>query len=101
MFKLLKLAFVVGALAAVWMLVPIGGRTLDARWKSAGSPGAFARAAWAELDRALSSPPPPSKGSGPAGGREKQPERAARPSEAHTERDRQAVDRIVADRLRH
>jgi hypothetical protein len=98
MFKLLKLAFVVGALAAVWMLLPVSGRTLHARWTAAGSPEAFARATWAELDRALSAPPAPS----PKAKREREPAaaRPARPTEAHTERDRQAVDRIVAEHLK-
>jgi hypothetical protein len=95
MFKLVKLAFVLGALAAVWMLVPIGGRTLHARWTAAGSPGAFARATWAELDRAFAAAPPP-KAKAPATERE----RAARPTEAHTERDREAVDRILAEHLK-
>ena len=98
MFKLVKLAFVVGALAAVWMLVPVGGRTLHARWTAAGSPEAFARAAWAELDRALRSPSPPAAAKGkPAAGPS---DRAARPTEAHTERDRKAVDQIVAEHLK-
>jgi len=100
MFKLLKLAFVVGALAAVWMLVPVGGRTLHARWAAAGSPEAFARAAWAELDRALAKAPEPAAKAKPgAAGRE--PAKPTRPTEAHTERDRQAVDKILAEHLRN
>jgi hypothetical protein len=98
MFKLLKLAFVVGALAAVWMLVPIGGRTLHARWTAAGGPEAFARAAWAELDKALAKEPAPKAKPG-AGGREPAAARGARPTEAHSERDRQAVDKILAEAL--
>lgn len=96
MFKLVKLAFVVGALAAVWMLVPIHGRTLDARWTAAaGSPGAFAKATWAELDEALSAPPKP------APAPKAKPGAPARPTEAHTEKDRRAVDKIVAEHLRN
>jgi len=97
MFKLVKLALVVGALAAVWMLVPISGRTLHARWVAAGSPEAFARAGWAELDRALSTPPAPP----PKAKHDREPVagRAPRPTEAHTDRDRQAVDKIVAEHL--
>jgi len=95
MFKLVKLAFVVGALAAVWMLVPIHGRTLDARWSAAGSLGAFARAGWAELDLALSADPKPAPA--PKG----KPGAPTRPTEAHTEKDRQAVDKIVAEHLRN
>jgi hypothetical protein len=96
MFKLVKLAIVAGALAAVWMLVPVGGRTLHARWTAAGSPGAFARASWAELDRAFSGEP-----RAKAKGKERVAEPATRPTEAHTEQDRRAVDQIVAKHLRN
>src|SRR5574341_508383 len=99
MFKLVKIAFVVGALAAVWMLVPVGGRTLQARWTSAGSAAAFARQSWAELDRAFAAPPG-GEGKAKAGATERAPERAGRPTEAHTDRDRRAVDRIVAEHLK-
>ena len=95
MFKLLKFAFVVGALAAVWMLVPMGGRTLQARWEAAGSPAAFAHGAWSELDKAFSAAPAAKPKAAPA-----DRERATRPSEAHTEKDRRAVDQIVAEHLR-
>lgn len=95
MFKLLKLALVVGALVAVWMLVPVGGRTLQARWDAAGGPAAFARGVWGELDRAFASPPAAKPKGSPA-----ERERATRPTEAHTERDRKAVDQIVAEHLK-
>lgn len=96
MFKLLKLALVVGALAAVWMLVPVGGRTLGARWRAAGDAEAFVVAGWGELRRAFAAAPAPKQKTPPA-----QPRGAdrARPAEQHTERDRQAVDRIVAEHL--
>lgn len=97
MFKLVKLAFVVGALAAVWMLVPVGGRTLHARWTAAGSPVAFARASWAELDRAFSGDPRPEPKAKAAPAER---ERATRPTEAHSERDRQAVEKILAEHLK-
>ena len=100
MFKLLKLAFVVGALAAVWTLVPIGGRTLHARWTAAGSPAAFAKAGWAELDRAFSAPAAPARSKPAPAASGRTPERAARPTEAHTDRDRRAVDQIVAEHLK-
>lgn len=95
MFKLLKLAVVLGALAAVWMLVPIGGRTLHARWTAAPGVEGFARGCWAELDRAFRAPPPAKAKPAPA-----ERERATRPTEAHTDRDRRAVDQIVAEHLR-
>lgn len=99
MFKLVKFAFVIGALAAVWTLVPVAGRTLHARWSAASGPQAFAKGLWTDLDRALASKPgddkaraaPPAKGKAPAG----------RPDESVTEQDRKALDRIVAERLRH
>lgn len=95
MFKLLKLAFVVGALVAVWMLVPVGGRTLQARWDAAASPAAFAKGGWAELERAFASTPPAKPKPAPQAH-----ERATRPTEAHSDRDRQAVDQIVAEHLK-
>lgn len=95
MFKLLKLAVVAGALAAVWTLVPLHGRTLQARWSAAEGPGAFARGCWAELDRAFAVPPAAKPKAAPA-----ERERATRPTEAHTDRDRRAVDQIVAEHLR-
>ncbi|MGB8929983.1 MAG: hypothetical protein WCC48_01905 [Anaeromyxobacteraceae bacterium] len=99
MFKLLKLAIVVGALAAVWMLVPIGGRTLQARWSAAADAEAFAVSGWAELKHAAEAPKVKPKAGIPAQARAG--DRAARPAEQHTERDRKAVDRIVAEHLKH
>jgi hypothetical protein len=98
MFKLLKLCLVVGALAAVWMLVPVGGRTLQARWTAAGSAEAFAAGCWGELKRAADGAPAKPKTPTPAQARAG--ERAARPAEQHSERDRQAVDRIVSEHLK-
>jgi hypothetical protein len=96
MFKLLKLTLVVGALAAVWMLVPVRGRTLEARWRAAGSPEAFAVAGWSELRRAFEAAPPAKPRPQPSGA-----DKASSPAEQHTERDRQAVDRIVAEHLKN
>jgi hypothetical protein len=100
MFKLLKLAIVVGALAAVWTFVPVGGKTLQARWTAAGSPMAFVSGGWAELNRALQSEPPAAKPRAGTGARGRAGEKPDRPVEGHTERDREAVDRIVAEHLR-
>lgn len=96
MFKLLKLALVVGALAAVWLLVPIRGRTLEARWRAAGSAEKFAVAGWSELKRAFEAAPPAKPRPPPANAA-----KPTRPAEQHTERDRQAVDRIVAEHLKN
>lgn len=102
MFKLLKLAVVAAALAAVWILVPISGRTLQARWGASPSALAFAQAGWAELARALAAEPTPPAAKSRAGSavKARSPERQERPTEAHTERDRQAVDQILAKHLR-
>jgi hypothetical protein len=102
MFKLLKLAIVAAALAAVWILVPIHGRTLQARWGAAPTALAFARAGWAELARALSAEPaaPAAKPKAGATVKGRTTERPDRPTEAHTEHDRQAVDQILAKHLR-
>jgi hypothetical protein len=99
MFKLVKFAFVVGALAAVWALVPVAGRTLHARWSSASGPQAFAKGLWTDLDRALASKPGDDKAKAAAPAKGKAP--ATRPSEAVTEQDRKALDQIVAERLKH
>jgi hypothetical protein len=93
----LKLAVAVGALWAVWAFVPLGGRTLDDRWRAAPTARAFAGRGWRELaarfDRSATARPgprtPPDRGA-----------RDPRPTEGHTEADRKAVDRIVSRSLR-
>lgn len=99
MFKLVKFAFVVGALAAVWTLVPVAGRTLHARWTAAPGVEAFAKGIWTDLDRALASKPGEEKAKASAPAKGKAP--ATRPTESVTERDRKALDQIVAERLKH
>ena len=99
MFKLVKFAFVVGALAAVWTLVPVAGRTLHARWTAAPGVEAFAKGLWTDLDRALASKPGDDKAKTAAPAKGKAP--ATRPTESVTERDRKAIDQIVAERLKH
>jgi hypothetical protein len=85
----LKLALAGAALWAEWSFVPVGGRTLAARWRAAGSLSAFADRAVAEV---LGEPPP-----GPARPQARQP--PPRPTEGHTEADRRAVERILSERL--
>ena len=101
MFKLVKFAFVVGALAAVWTLVPVAGRTLHARWTAAPGVEAFAKGLWTDLDRALAAKPGDDKAKPAAPAKGKAPSRNERPSESVTERDRKALDQIVAERLKH
>lgn len=102
--------------------VPIGGRTLLERWRSAPDPGALVDGTWKKVgagwDRLWGEPPEtrrsgprvasrpaaasrpaqraPAGRPAPAAGR--QP--AAEPVEHHTEADRSAVDRIVAEHVR-
>jgi hypothetical protein len=97
---LVKLALAAAAVAAVLAFVPVGGRTVAARWRSARTPSEFVDRAWGELRAAVAeapgdrSPARPHARTGPppAPGR-------TRPAEKHTEADREAVDRIVAEHL--
>jgi hypothetical protein len=101
-----KLALAAAAAWAVWTFVPIGGRTLGARWQAAPGAGAFAADLFGEARRALArlvsdGQKPPPKGPPPRREARAGDRRAhdPRPAEQHTESDRRAVDRIVADRL--
>jgi len=108
MLKLVKWALVLAALAAVVAFVPVGGRTLLARWQAARSPSLFLARAWTEIEQALGKPasrtggtPAPSRAQAraaarpPAGSPSRTP-----PVERHTDADRSAVDAIVAEHAR-
>jgi hypothetical protein len=107
MLRLLKWAVVLAALAAVVALVPVGGRTLLARWQAARSPSLFVAGTWAEIEQALgrlsggSGEPRPASRAQARGAR---PPAAAPgrtpPVERHTDADRSAVDAIVAEHAR-
>lgn len=90
----LKLALAAGALWAVWVFVPIHGRTLADRWRAAPTASAFARRGWDEASRgfggAKAAPKPQAR---------QKPAPAQRPTEGVTEADRKAVDRILSERL--
>lgn len=92
----LKIMLAGAALAAVWAFVPIGGRTMATRWDRAANAGDFVDRTWAELHgpprRTAQKPRAPqhAQGRAPAG---------ARPSEGHTEADRQELDRILSGHL--
>jgi hypothetical protein len=91
----LKLALAAGALWAVWTFVPIHGRTLAERWRTAPSAAAFAERGWDEAAQAF-----PGKPARPqAQARQKPAAPAQRPTEGHTEADRKAVERLLSDRL--
>jgi hypothetical protein len=86
----LKLALAAAALWAVWSFVPIAGRTLDDRWRAAGSLSRFVDRAVAEATAGPGRPRPQAR---------QAPAPAPRPTEGHTEADRRAVERILAERL--
>jgi hypothetical protein len=90
----LKLLAAAAALWAVWTFVPVAGRTLGDRWRAAGSLSVFVERGWAEAaGGGAKAPPRPQARQKPA-----QPP-AGRPTEGHTDADRRAVERILADRL--
>lgn len=94
MFRLaLKVSLAAAALWAVWTFVPVRGRTLADRWHAAPGPSEFVERGWAEARGAFSSKP-----AGRPQARQK-PAPGQRPTEGHTEADRRAVDRILADHL--
>jgi hypothetical protein len=92
----LKLALAAGAIWAVWSFVPVGGRTLEARWRASPDAAAFAGRGLRELRAWLAPAAAPERAR--AGDRPAPADR--RPREGHSEEDRLAVDRLVAERLR-
>jgi hypothetical protein len=89
-----KLALAAAALWALWTFVPFRGRTLADRWRAAPTASAFLERGFAELtagDRARRPARPQARG--PRGSTRE------RPTEGHTEGDRRAIDRIVAEQL--
>jgi len=89
----LKLALAAAAVWALFTYVPVRGRTLADRWAAAPTPSAFVERGVAELTgRAPSRPARPQARAQRSGARE-------RPTEGHTESDRRAIDRIVAEQL--
>jgi hypothetical protein len=89
----LKLALASAAVWAVWTYVPIRDRTLADRWATAPTASAFLERALAELTGG--------KGSRAAGPQARSQRGGARerPTEGHSEADRRAIDRIVAEQL--
>jgi hypothetical protein len=112
MSRLLLAAAVAAILLAVGAFVPVNGKTLVERWNAAPSASQFAARGWSEVvtgwDRLWgvkpSGKPAPRQGAkstgaartgqpGPTSGQKP----ALEPVEHHTEADRSAVDRIVAE----
>lgn len=111
MLKLLRWALALSALAAVVAFVPVGGRTVLARWRGAKTPGAFVQRSWAEarqaggrLFRTETEPHGSERGqarpAAPAHGAPQPAGRPQAPAERHTDADRKAVDAIVAEHVR-
>jgi hypothetical protein len=104
MLKLLcLLAFLGGAAAVAW--APVHGRTVLDRWRAAPGPVAFVERAWSEAKSALLGPGGARRSGASQPARASRatprPARPARPSETYTERDRAALDRIVAEHADH
>jgi len=112
MSRLLLAAAVAAILLAVGAFVPVNGKTLVERWNAAPSASQFAARGWSEVvtgwDRLWgvkpSGKPAPRQGATSTGAaRTGQPghapgqKPAPEPVEHHTEADRSAVDRIVAE----
>lgn len=91
------------ALAAAAAFVPVRGRTVLDRWRAAPDASTFADRSLAEAKVAMGlAPEPPRPAARPRPPRATRPvARAARPAvptEQHTEADRAALDRVVAER---
>jgi hypothetical protein len=103
MLKLLFALALAGALALAALFVPLRGSTVVERWKAAPDVASFAARGWRDVKVACGL----AKDSAHAAraqaahpGRPARPARTAPPSEAHSERDRAALDRIVAEHAR-
>ncbi|WP_242345747.1 hypothetical protein [Anaeromyxobacter terrae] len=98
---LAKLVLAGAVLAALWLWVPVHGRTLAARWERAGSFPAFVERGWDELaGRGGEKPSADHRPTARSQARGAQGGSRARPTEAHTDADRRALDRVLADELR-
>lgn len=89
----LKLSVAAAAIWALWTFVPVHGRTLADRWRASGDVLTFLERAGAEISgKPAPRARPPARGQGSADAR-------GRPSESHTEADREAVDKLLSERL--
>lgn len=105
MLKLLRLAVLVGFVAGVLFLLPIGDRTLFERWRAARGPSDFAARTWAELrgSEPPASPGPlaaPRKGkAGKPGGAPAAQPAPDQPLETTTDTERKALDKLLDQHL--
>jgi hypothetical protein len=109
MSRLLLAAAAAALLLVAGAFVPVNGKTLVERWNAAPSASAFAGRTLAEAGQAWdrlwdvkpaarsAARPPPSKPGTPARTAKAVPEAGTGPAEHHTEADRSALDRIVAE----
>jgi hypothetical protein len=103
MARLLILMTFLVALAAAVALVPVGGRTVLARWHAARGPGDFVERGWDEARAALLGTPEkqPRAAQRPKPAHPARPRSgtgaAERPAEHHTAADRAALDRLVEE----
>jgi hypothetical protein len=96
MFKLVKWTVLLGALAVVAFFVPIGGKTLVQRAQAPESTLTALKRGWgewyskAEVTRAAAPSPLPAAARGMTN----------KPTERHSESDRQALDRLIASKAK-
>jgi hypothetical protein len=105
MLKLLRLAVLLGMVAGLLFLVPLGGRTLFDRWRSASDASDFVARTWAEL-RGVESTTSPGASAGTKKGRPGKPPPAAaspsapdQPLDSTTDADRKALDKLLDQQL--
>jgi hypothetical protein len=102
MLKLLKLAVLLGLVAAAVFLLPFGGRTLFERWRAAHGASDFAARTWAELRGGEPPGPPAASRKGRSGKPTETPgQRSApdQPLETTTDADRKALDKLLDQQL--
>ncbi len=99
MLKLLVLVVLLGGTAAAIAWAPVHGRTVLDRWRAAPDASAFFSRGYDEVRAAIAGRDEPRPAS--AARAKKAPQRSAsrssRPTESHTDEDRAALDRIVAE----
>jgi hypothetical protein len=105
MFKLLRLAVLLGIVAGLLFLVPFGGRTLFDRWRIASGASDFVARTWAEL-RGVEPATTPGAPAGSRKGRPGKPPPAAaspsapdQPLDTTTDADRKALDKLLDQQL--
>ena len=99
MWKLLFGLLLLAGLAWAAAFVPIHGRTVEDRWKSARSPADFLERGFDEAKVALGLVKPPVRTAKTAKAAPHAARRAA-PAEDLSEKDRAAMDRLVAEHAR-